>query len=636
MTVNDNILNLVYFDLIALVALFFFYFVGNLFFKAFGHSASFNFRDVFLKLLTGLTLVVATFSCYTTGFKSLSIVFVLVALFFWMDRPLISMGESKATYTQKTILFFLFSIVVLSSGIIVYRAWGSTNFELKSNIGYVDQVFYSKVSNYMVEMGVETASLEYLESNESPFPYHYFDLWLNSFFIKLTGCNPVKLMILCTYTVGIVVVWIGLLAIAERFKVITITTLLLTLPIIFYANLYLPIYKQSGLMIHSINLSRNLVDLTKLFPIYLFLIASYLLYKEDRYEWSYNVLLTLCVFFLSCAPGVFIFLITISLIGIMTKRITARVFMYRVCKVIFVFCSIAVFYKLLGKPTQEAHDIFFGLIHSIDSNEILTSINIIGGTSIQCAVVFIPVISVMIMVWIKKKTSLINKEEAMMFIIFSFSGLMGWIIYQKDMNGAQLFTNLFIPLSLVFTLTFFFSLIQSGARLVWMVVITQSIFVFYQDIQTRKSSKSALAASPLIPYFESVRNPTGACILNRFPNTFYWIPEFASLDIQFQEFVNRDGFHTISLVGKDVPVDSSSFYFNKVEESIRNSTFFSYAIAHPQGNYDSVRLSFINKYKIDYLLTNSDYQLSTVLSSNFERPIIDSFNQIKLYKKKSP
>lgn len=624
-----------YFILISLLALSFFFLIGHLFYKLFKGIVGLDFTSIFFKLLLGVIISILLFSCIITRFQTVSIGLVLIALFFWRDGIAKTNRLGHLHYPPGVYVAFLLSIAALTVGIVVYRVMATQDFYLGSNIGYFDQVFYAKVSKYLITKKVETVSLEYLLDDRGVLPYHYFDLWINSLLIKFTGQNPVKLLILSAYTIGIVLVWVGIVAMAEQFFAISKTVLVLSIPLVFYTNLYLPLYKGNDFLIYSINLSRNLVDLTKLFPVYLCLISAFLLYIKKRYELAYNVLLGLCILFLPCAPGVFIFLLLLIVIAYFAKRIKLKTLGYRLLKTITVFLFLIFFYEVFGSESLvPSYDIITNLVESVKTAATSTSINIVGGTILRNIIVMFPLLLLLLFLMVTKRGKLISQENTVLFLLFNFSALAAWVIYQHDMNGAQFYTNLFLPISFVFSLSIFFSLIKTGIKWVWIIALTQTSYIFYQEITVRSEgneSRKVGSAKSLADYLNRVPNATGVFLSNQFQSVFHMIPEYSSLDVKLQEFVNRDRFHAISLTGSDAPIDSTNLYFNQVRSSIENSTFFRYAKAHPQANIDSVRLRFIKDHKINFLLSDFDYKINHVLSDNLDLQLVDSLNRIKLY-----
>jgi hypothetical protein len=154
---------------------------------------------------------------------------------------------------------------------------------------FYDLDYYAKLSQYL-NLGYENGFLEYnFFKYIAPSPYHYFELWTNAMFYKIYGLNAVVFYMISMPMIFCTLIFTALLAILEVRKKITPTYILLA----FIGLLLVDVVPYLTEIFPVIRNGVARLNYPKFLPIYLFLLASVVLYMYRRKQEAYYVLLSI-------------------------------------------------------------------------------------------------------------------------------------------------------------------------------------------------------------------------------------------------------------------------------------------------------------------------------------------------------
>ncbi|WP_338765367.1 hypothetical protein WAF17_01495 [Bernardetia sp. ABR2-2B] len=172
--------------------------VRSLFFKK--NKLSIYLVDIFPNLFMGLVIVVTFFSLFITQLKSINFLFLVVGLGFLYDRnSFLQLDFSAYEHKNHKYVFLLFFIFIFS---LLFHSIYQYNYEIFTAYRW-DDIFYANLAYHIAEQGLENTShvANLVNENISLNYYHYFELWLTSFFFKFSDQNIITLFILYTSTV---------------------------------------------------------------------------------------------------------------------------------------------------------------------------------------------------------------------------------------------------------------------------------------------------------------------------------------------------------------------------------------------------------------------------------------------------
>ncbi|MBC8111110.1 MAG: hypothetical protein H7Y04_08645, partial [Verrucomicrobia bacterium] len=165
---------------ICIIALSFFYLIGFFILRftkpAFAQKGFFS--DVFFSLFIGLTIFVTLYALLKTQFHSIHILFLLIAIFSWLEHQKFSQKSDslsptpvfKADWKQLLMIFTGFSLVFTFNSLLTLK-----------EVSVPDHIFYSRIAYYINLTGEENDYYiaNVLDKNfRGATPYHFYELWL--------------------------------------------------------------------------------------------------------------------------------------------------------------------------------------------------------------------------------------------------------------------------------------------------------------------------------------------------------------------------------------------------------------------------------------------------------------------------
>jgi len=579
-----------------------------------------SYQSLLIITFSGFLTLSTLFAIWKTGGKTIMIGYCMIMLFLYYD--FVSYSKNKTTNTSaihegffsfRSLPPYLGQVFFVIALIICYRLAFLNSDGFLNEPVYKDYVYYAKLSEYLLQTGIENPNLDYVFGNGAISPYHYTDVWINSLIRLLTGRNAVILMILSSYSIGTVLVWMSFMAIWEQYYPTKHTGVLLSIVLLFFGGLYLGYLSERSFWVSTGTFSMHVLNYAKLFPLY---VASALMIIAIHRKRQYlaSILLIFPLINISTLPGVSVLILTIVIYKIVKEK---TLDIATVLKAITLISFIGVLYIAYGNSHgSEATNI------KIDIDYLRTVANVLGGSFIQISLMYFPIIVVLV---VYRKYLKLPQEVSLMPIIVFACFALPWAFLHKMPNSVQFFSNFYIPFMACFSVNLFLFLIKQSngvhRNIVVALFLLLPIVSLGRDVSQRvKVSQSSSfkigEIAEIANFFESVKNPLGVYFLDKYT----WAsmnPVFGAPDMRFQQFVNRPGFHSVSLSILQLPLDSSSTHFDTERQYILRSIFANYVNKKFGKPYEldttdtstihKAQLSFIDDHNINFAISNYEY-----------------------------
>ncbi len=587
------------------------------------------FSNLMVGLLVFVLIVAITATCGKTVLLGLliPIVFILNAHFKTIKSSYTEKNTWKLPALSTVIFLIILAIGFYSLDFLVYAQ--ADFLALKHG----DDAFRAKVAYCIINYGVETVHIEYLYPSEnSVTPYHYLEIWLCAGVSYIFHLNFLLCYSMIAYSMGIMLSIIGFLAILETIKILTWFDYDLALAFAFFQAPYLTLYNQIEFMQVVDVFTLSVANHSKLFPIYLFLIITALFWLNNQKQFSMYSLLSIPIIYISTAPAVLSSVCVISILFLLFSKQDGSFYKKNILVSFIVALYIGLFYWILSKNQDITTGGSKGLINMLfDSNYIKTSINVVGGTSIQIFVIYFGFIFLILLFFGYKALFKLGKENIFLLwllLALYFSSLGSWAVLHTMKDAVQLFSNLMIPLlNIIFVVFIYLSSSLKLQKIYLSFVILVSIYSASLDIPATfqispKHSKEYLEAIKK----ENIKH-LGAYIKdsNDYKSIFSKNPDVEPLGATLSLFSSST--HAISLSVFETPIDSSGAYFETERKMVTSSAFYKFVQKQKEENtFQSIpesQAAFIDTYNISYLIVSGNVKLSSLLQSKIKKQFID-------------
>jgi hypothetical protein len=618
------------------------YLLGNLLVSGSGFRPEEKYARLFSKMLTGLVIWVLIISFSITHLNTVNLGFLIVVpAFYFQVRHARSYGKIAAYILKDLKEEVLFLLQIFAAGVLVMAVrywWSFAIYDYP--IVHIDHVFYAKVSEYLLQFGVETSRLEYIFPETIRVqPYHFFELWLNAGFLKLFGGSSVSLLVLITYTLGLSLVWLGLCAIAEQYFKVTPGIKLLCLLGLFLMGVNYPYY--SILLKNGFPINASVFDYAKLFPVYLFFIAALLLSNRNKIMAALTMLLGLPLLTIIAAPATFLSIGFYSLILFWKRERVQGI------RLGLATLAVGLFLAWFYSRTATSSTTPYGRYLFSNSNGIFSFQNFFVGVKLFVTICLMICVLymfhwVLILSFGKFKSLKVLAANRFFSIglIFLFSGLGSWVFLSSMLNALQFFSNVSIPVInlLVFTgLLISLRLTRYRAQLVicFMFIFLMNFSVniarlFFRPVQSPKYVETVLKRTQnLNPVggFIKASSDYGSVFLKA--SNVYPAGTFMNLSPEHSDF------HAVNLSVFDIPVDTSAARKALEQQMVENTSFYQFVKQQKQnGTFTTIAQSqaqFVQQYNIEYILVSKAGKLPATLISKVEAPVVDPFSGEKFY-----
>ncbi len=621
---------------ILILYLFLLYALGFFSLKAFKIHIEKPYTKHFTNLMVGLNIFILTTAIYFT--KGITVMVFMIPLFFYFifkykNSSTVQVDKKNMTNFRYDFVLFLVAISIGSLLFFIFRFGQIYNSEFDIPfLPHSDLVFYTNCIDFLTRFGYENSSCDYANPLGVN-PYHYYELWQSAGFSSLLGLNTCLTLILITFSIANILIWIGIIAILEQFKKVEILDLILCFFLVFITgfvfNIYTNVYFMSDILVYSL----NAVTILKFYPNYIFLIAAVLFILNKKNNDALICLLALPIVHIGNAISIYpVFIIWYFIDFMYTKKVKINYLMICLSSVILIFA----FYKILHPSNSHVSTHFSDIFLKI--NEVLywkTAINIIGGSTIQFALIFMPFWVLYIFNF--KFQHIFVKENFIIFLIYSIS-LLGWALLNYKLTSTQIFANISLNVFNLISILIIILIWVKKKRTVFRIFFI-AIFLIAGFINSYRNYQFSYDKSG--DYLTSIKQESknfssiGAFMMDKEDYTFSF-SYVTTLNIlgKYLIYFDKKTF-PLSLSIYDYPYSKDS-RLNQIEkETIATSSFYRFVESQKLNKqFDSIeksQLQFIQKFKINYLICTKNVTLSNLLQQRIKKSIIDKNTGERFY-----
>lgn len=629
--------------LLFLFSLTLFFSIGEMLFRLLKIQCLPYYTALFGKFLLGLTTFVIIVAICATKGRTILLGLLIPALGLYLSHrknvsnTLIATSNSIIEDNCKLPHFYLCSLLEIF--LISLFIFSVKFYFIYSSYGipitpHPDLVFNAKNSYYLLTYGIETINLEYIfPKDNNNYPYHYYELWLNAGITFLYKSTSLWNLVLITFPIINLTIWVGLCAIYDSFTPISLTGKVTSALFLLFTGFFLNDFHYLDFLSALGVFARNLFNYPKLGSIYLFLILSILFFTRQKHEKGLYCLLVLPLLFISTAPSILLAVFIYSFIQYFLSIKKKKKFISTALASLTIVSFIALFYYIFGSKgvhLNEATKIDTSLF---DTVIVKTAINIFVGTSLQIFILYAPIVIPLFFFFkVNWKVSLIKYNSLWLIPIIYTLSLLSWACLNFMLDAVQLFSNITISL---LNISCFIAVVAVNKYLhgIQKAIFTSFIFIMIATscIYTFKDLNNHLLNSPtyIKTIYQKVKglNPIGIYIQDKaaYNSVFAKNSNFAALGLYLSSF--GSAYHTISLSVFDIPLSANERYYNSEREMVESTTFYKYVQRQKEksqfNNITQSQIDFIDEYNIDYLIVANSVNLHPLIQEKVKEQIVD-------------
>jgi len=635
--------------LLILGSLIFFYAIGKIISSLFlssSNESNYYYR-AFVSLIIGLFSVITVFAILKTRFNTvfLGLIFIFF-IYFFKSKHTNYNKESFRTSLFSNLVKDLILICILS--LVFYIIFGALFFDTPYNrMAHGDYYYYTRLIYKMAEYGYENTILGldpfYIHNKIGASPYHYPELWLSVIYFQIFNILPLISILIITQVIIATVLCIGIIALAQEFSNSIIIKIFGFLSLFFSGLLFFEPIPQTSSFIDFGNIYNPKFSIIALFLIW------YLILFIRKSDYFYFPLLILPVINIATAPSILTALSLYFLIKAITSR-KIKIFIAKFLPILTVTIFLSVFYLLQPKiPSSNLGIIDIMDVNKHDPFQILKTFA--GGILIFLSIYiwfFLPFLAYIVYVkfYIKEAFESKFKDIFLFWGILFFTGLIIWNLTNPMHDSLQfhllpvyMLTNLMIFISFIIVynkINDFKHVIKYIFFIFWIVMITINFLQFsnkaffrYKKITNYYSLEYLEKISMLVP--KSYKSAIGVLsspieIRTSFNAQMNWItmppldnliPNVVMVNLTADEYV---------ILSDDLKI------LKRANKFINSSPFNKFSFQNdPQNvlNKDSLRLEFIKKNNIKYLIVKDQREISSILMEITKLIVFDPVSKEK-------
>ena len=625
------------------------YLTGFALLKVLGFACKDAFTSVFLKLFVGCFSFTAICALYFTSLKTIFSGLIIFCLFFligfWKERRKRLFQRNNLQKELLVVLLFVIVTAILYS----YRFYSlSYNGASILNIPNTDFSFYARISYFIVDTGIETATptLVYPELNTVD-PYHYFDLWFNGGISYFTGGDNLQILFLVSYTIGISLVWLGFCSIAESLNKLSFLNVLFAALGTFFIPL--PSFFSEGIndfmnkfliLTHAPAeyIDYGLWNMTKLYPVYLILIGSMLALIKKEKIMAIAIFLTLPIIYSTiCIPTMLTVSIYILVDYVFISK-DKRLFLYSIaCLFTITLFFLLFYYSYLIDPLGNGINPFkrFGVEPFYKS--ILRPVKVFFDTTLQLLILILPFLIFLILelhhrigartIPTKIFNAIKNSEGAQMAFVLYFSALATWSVLYDFGDANQFFAGSAIPL--INILCFVVVIYLSKWYLKIIAFVLSIHFVNYTTggiFEQRLNSETYM--NEIADVIKSKGRICGYLLSKQDYQEGYGYNIVEVLGDYITLF--RPDIYFVNLSLSELPLSAKKMASDSMQFELARHDFHKFIFKQQKSNqYSSItqsRIDFIDEFNLDYLVISSRVKLDSLLEARVNRRITDAYS----------
>jgi len=596
----------------------------------------------FSALTIGSIIIVIATSIITTNFKTVYSIALILLTFL-----LFNLKKKSNSYTnnfqndiinKRAILFFLLESTVLATIIFLFYYLNfSRGKSIFIDLPHPDHYFYSRLSSNFLKYHSE--NFDFTFSSSTPSPYHYFDIWLNTF-SSIINKNCLLNYIFITTPLLLVVCYWGLKSlISEIFKndySSKIKVIAFSISGIFISGIYINSFYNDTIFSDSSVFCRNVINYSKLLPIYISLIWCVYFLIEKKEVLFYITVGFICINYSSAFIPISIFAFIIFIANLIrNKKLLPSNVLYTIATVIFVF----LFYYFFSNNNDVSINQVKRFNFFLSIQHVRTLINIFFKTNLEIVLLyfFVPIIFI---INYHTNLSLIKKYKYQVFILIALylSAILSWMLFCNLIDSVQLFSNIAIPLLNILCLLFISYnlklLVSSKSKIIISVIlcaiIFQNIKYTYFFIKPSTSYSEISLAEFKNKIYPSITNKKIAYLKSpkKLSSIFSASPNFSIIAPQL---LLIDNFDYISLS----IFDSESLTKENEDRYIKNifqfSPFYKFSEKNSLLSKEELKVKYILDNKIELLIANDDVSIPSQLKNKVKISINDTVGKVTYY-----
>ena len=588
-------------------------------------------RNTFL----GYLLIIVLQSVVSTEFKTVNLIFILLMVFTVYETR----KYKVKSFVKTDVLNFniLLNLIVISSLLFIYSWFLIYNPDAFVKFqGTDDYILYGKISRFIALTGNENG-FNVLNTMDKfyngPEPYHYFDLWGAACVSNLFKINNFISLKLIIYPTFYFLYALGILSLINRSSYKTVFLLFALLMI---GGLSFDFQSNISFLDNLKNISFNLLNpnFSKLSYFYVFIISSYLLYKNNYFTLSFLCILSLPVANVITFPTVLPVLFVILVINFFTKSTDKKIIYQCLIYLILFVIAFITFYVLLkrqssgfaGTDISSPQKLLNENIRFINFN---TQRNIFLASIFGIIILYLPFFLILIS---ERKNYLISKLKTnapLLFVIFGILiSILIWCVLYVELNSRQIHQNLSIPLlNIAFSIymieivkrnnlfkSFKFSILNLFLIFV-MILIAQNFIKTiridkFKIHETHSAEYLSKIQNKIIPnsLIASLREADPVENNNKY-NFGYTLGDYL--------FLMKENVYPVNVGDLNIKIDSTSaLNLYRSEKVISVGIFYRYS-QFPENSKlvkDEIMLKFLKKYNIKQMIISKNASIpDTVL-----------------------
>ncbi|SHG93152.1 hypothetical protein SAMN04488109_2521 [Chryseolinea serpens] len=420
----------------------------------------FDFLTLFASVLVGAILAATLTAVFFTRGKTILTAFIPLGIALgFLHRSTHQQTEAplrqKKNIRTTTLLAALTTLFIFS---LCYWQSVTTSSVLPFVLPHYDYILYNNISYFFSVTGQENIfhiNNLYDASYHGAKPHHYLDSWINVLTSTAFGRLDVVNYYLCILPLVYSLIVFGLLALCEIKDLPTVTGFGLAFSLLFFGGVLYPWVDLFPLFANADNFALTAVHgHPKLTFYYIFILAAVVfLYKNNTLS-ATLALLCLPVMSITALPAIAGGLVLFLLINLKGKWIPPVVSKKILLSTVLTGLFIGLFYVLFDHAQVNMEGTHVGDVKALfvedllNINSLRTRINIIGGTVIQLSALYLPFLALLLL-FKSDFVSMLRKRELGIFatlaVAICAAGLGGWVLFQRLVNGMQVFNNPAIP-----------------------------------------------------------------------------------------------------------------------------------------------------------------------------------------------
>ncbi len=606
------------------------------------------FTSVFLKIFVGCFSFTAICALYFTSLKTIFSGLIICIVYFFTELRLSKRKGIRGPVNIKAEAGVLLLFLVVVSGFYTYR-YNSITHDGDSvlNIPNSDFTFYARISHFLVESGIESAtpSLIYQELNARD-PYHYFDIWFNGGVSFFSSGDNLQILFLVSYTIGISLVWLGFCSIAENLDKLT----WINVVVAFLATFFLPlqsffsesinqVVNQFFILIHAPPhyLAYGLWNLTKIYPIYLVFISAILAFLKHEKGLGLAILSVLPFIYTTVAIPIMltlsVYVVVDYFFGSRDKAFFFRTAAALACVYLFI---LAFYYPYLTDSVGSQLDPFRRLGVEPIYKSIFRPAKIFLDASVQLLVLVMPFL-VLLLIDLSNRTTLdrlrqtvfdeIRKNNYVQFgIVLYASSLVSWCILFDIVDANQFFVKTAIVMVNILCFIIAISLRKILTRAIMLLLCGYFVVITNDDIFEQR-----LYSQGYMEEIERVVDTTGRIGGFMLGEADYKQGYGNNIVEVLGDYITlfRPDIHFVNLSLPDSLLEEGIFNAD-VERRLGENDFYKFMLAQKKDNvFSSVvqsRRAFINEFDIECVIVSPHVILDSLLEEQVLKKITDTYS----------